>query len=84
MASSLSKCVRCGSTDLEDKEVEELIRDGRYVVAMRVMATACRRCGERYFDGETVRLFERTREKVRRGDLDGLRVTGELLEPIPR
>ena len=81
---SLSKCFRCGSTDLQDKDVEEFIRHGRYVVAMRTRATICDRCGERYFDQETVQLFEATRQKIGRGDLEGLRVTGELLEPIPR
>ena len=81
---SLSRCFRCGSTELAKGEVEDLTRHGRYVIAMRVMATVCRRCGERYFDGDTVRLFEQTREKVRRGDLEGLRVTGELLEPVSR
>ena len=81
---SLSKCFRCGSTDLQDKEVEELIRHCRYVVAMRTTATFCLQCAERYFDRDTMRLFEETRQKVGRGDLEGLRVTGELLEPIPR
>jgi YgiT-type zinc finger domain-containing protein len=80
----LSKCFRCGSTDLKDKESEELTRHGRYVVAMRTTATVCLRCGERYFDRDTMRLFEETRQKVGRGDLEGLRVTGELLEPTPR
>ena len=81
---SLSKCFSCGSTDLQDKEVEDLIRHGRYVLAMRTTATVCLRCGERYFDRDTVRLFEETRQKIGRGDLEGLRVTGELLESIPR
>lgn len=61
-----------------------LIRHGRYVVAIRTKATVCDRCGERYFDRETVQLFDETRQKVGRGDLEGLRVTGELLQPIPR
>ena len=81
---SLSKCFRCGSTDLHDKDVEELIRLGRYVVAMRTRATVCDRCGERYFDQQTVQLFEATRQKIGRGDLEGLQVTGQLLEPTPR
>ena len=29
----LSKCFRCGSTAIEDRPVEELVRQGRYVVA---------------------------------------------------
>ena len=81
---SLSKCFRCGSRELQDKDVEELIRHGRYVVAMRTKATVCDRCGERFFDQDTVQLFEATREKIGRGNLEGLQVTGELLEPIPR
>lgn len=84
MQAGLSKCFRCGSSDLQDKEVEELLRYGRYVVALRTKATACLRCGERYFDRDTVRLFEEMRQKIGEGDLDGFRVTGELLEPIPR
>ena len=84
MQASLSKCFRCSSTDLHDKEVEELIRHGRCVVAIRTTATVCDSCGERYFDRKTMQLFDETRQKVVRGDLEGLRVTGELLEPIPR
>jgi hypothetical protein len=37
----------------------------------------CDRCGERYFDQQTVQLFEASRQKIERGDLEGLRVTGE-------
>jgi hypothetical protein len=64
--------------------VEELIRHERYVVAMRTKATVCDRCGERYFDWDTAKLFEATRAKIKRGDLEGLEITGELLEPIRR
>jgi YgiT-type zinc finger domain-containing protein len=83
MLASLSRCFRCGAADLADKNVEELVRSGKYVVAVRVKATVCDRCGERYFDGTTLRLLEGVRERVGRGDLAGLQVTGQLLEPIP-
>ena len=81
---SLSRCFRCGCTDLRDRDVEELIRHERYVVAMHTKATVCDRCGERYFDWDTAKLFEATRAKIKRGDLEGLEITGELLEPIRR
>ena len=84
VSANLSKCFRCGSTDLQDKDVEDLIRHGRYVVAMRAQATVCDRCGERYFDQDTVKRFEAIRQKIANGDFEGLRVAGELLEPIPR
>lgn len=77
----LTRCFRCGGTDLEDREVEELFSVGRYVVRCRVSATVCHLCGERYFDPATVRRFEEIRARVRAGDLTGLRPAGEILEP---
>lgn len=82
MTAKLSRCFRCGSTELEDKPVEELVRQGRYVVALRVLADVCSRCGERYFEGDSVRMFENVRRRIERGDLEGFQVTGELLEPV--
>ncbi len=84
MTAKLSKCFRCGSTELEDKPVEELVRQGRYVVALRVPADVCSSCGERYFAGDSVRMFENVRQRIERGDLAGFQVTGELLEPVGR
>jgi hypothetical protein len=63
---SLSRCFRRGSADVQEKDVEGFIRHGRYVVAMRTRETVCDRCGERYFDQETVQLFEATRKNYDR------------------
>lgn len=82
MKSNLSKCFRCGSSDVETRRTEELVREGRYVVALSVDSQVCASCGEKYFAGDTVRLLEKTRNRVRSGDLEGLAVTGELLEPV--
>jgi len=79
--SHLTRCFRCGGTDLEMQEVEELISAGRHVVRCRVPATVCHHCGERYFAAETVRELEAIRERVSAGDLTGLRPAGTLLEP---
>ena len=81
MASHLTRCFHCGGTDLEKREVEELLSAAQHVVRCRAAATVCRRCGERYFDPETVRRFEAIRAQVRAGDLSGLRTAGALLEP---
>jgi YgiT-type zinc finger domain-containing protein len=77
----LTRCFHCGGTDLEEREVEELISATRYVVRCKAEATVCRRCGERYFDPQTVRRFEEIRARVGAGDLTGLRPAGTLLEP---
>jgi len=77
----LSQCSYCGGSDLEPREVEELLSVGDYVVRCKVLAKVCLRCGERYFDPDTVRRFEEIRAQVRKGDLSGLRTAGSLLEP---
>ena len=82
MLAKLSKCFRCGSTQIEDRPVEELVRQGRYVVALRVPANVCTQCGEQYFERDQAALFEDVRRRLDNGDLEGFRVTGEVLEPV--
>ena len=82
MTTHLARCFHCGGTDLEAREVEELVSVDAYVVRLRVPATVCRRCGERYFDPDTVRRFEEVRGRLRSGDVSGLRKVGEALEPV--
>ena len=81
MASHLTRCFHCGRTDLEVREVEELLSAAQHVVRCKATATVCHRCGERYFDPETVRRFEAIRAQVLAGDLSGLRTAGAILEP---
>ena len=78
----LSKCFRCGSSEIEDRSVEELVRQGRYVVALRVPANVCSSCGEQYFERDQVALFEDVKRRIGEGHLEGFRVTGEVLEPV--
>jgi YgiT-type zinc finger domain-containing protein len=77
----VSKCFRCGSTEIDDRPVEELVRQGRYVVALRVRANVCSNCGEKYFEKDQVAMFEDMRRRLEHGDVEGFRVTGEVLEP---
>ena len=74
--------LRCGSTDIEDRPVEEFVRQGRYVVALRVPTNVCANCGEQFFERDQVALFEDVRQRLEHGDLEGFRVTGEVLEPV--
>jgi YgiT-type zinc finger domain-containing protein len=82
MLAKVSKCFRCGSTEIEDRPVEEFVRHGRYVVALRVPANVCSNCGEQYFERDQVTMFEDVRRRLEHGDLEGFRVTGEVLEPV--
>jgi len=82
MLAKLSKCFRCGSTEIEDRPVEEFVRQGRYVVALRVPANVCSNCGEQYFERDQVAMFEDVKRRLEHGDLEGFRVTGEVLEPV--
>jgi YgiT-type zinc finger domain-containing protein len=82
MLATLSKCLRCGSTEIENRTVEEFVRRGRYVAALRVPANVCANCGEQYFERAQVAAFEDVRYRLERGALEGFRVTGEVLEPV--
>lgn len=77
----LTHCFHCGGTELEVREVEELLSVDQYVVRCRVPASVCLRCGERYFAPNAVSWFDEIRVHVRAGDLSGLKPTGEVLEP---
>jgi YgiT-type zinc finger domain-containing protein len=82
MSAKLSRCFRCGSTEVERRPVEELVHRGQYVVALRLLADVCATCGERYLQRADVATIEDVRRRLDRGELDGFRVAGELLEPL--
>ena len=81
MKASLSKCARCGSKDLENREVEKLVRGGDDVAALRVRGTVCHRCGERYFSNEVVQILDKARRNLEGGKLGGFRALGRVLAP---
>jgi len=62
------KCPVCGG-ELEEKEVEKLLRGGDHIAVLRVEAEVCLHCGEQLYAEETVRLFEQIRNKLKRQQL---------------
>ena len=64
MKSALTRCFFCGGTDLEEKEVEEHLSVNEQVIPCRALATVCLHCGERYYDPDTVRRFEKIRAEA--------------------
>ena len=70
------KCPVCGS-EMVAKEVEKLLRGGINTATVRVNAEVCLRCGERLYSQETVRCFERIREKLKRHEVADFKPMGQ-------
>ncbi len=70
------KCPVCGG-ELEEKEVEKLLRGGVNTAIIRVRAEVCLRCGERLYSKETVRLFEEIRRKLERKEVANFQPIGQ-------
>ena len=66
----LKKCPVCGG-ELEDKQVEKLLRGGGNTVSMKVTAEVCLHCGERLYAEEVVKSFEEIRGKLRKQEKCG-------------
>ena len=70
------KCPICGG-EVVEKEVEKLLRGGGNTATVRVLAEVCLQCGERLYDQETIRCFERIRDRLGRGDVAGFSLVGQ-------
>jgi len=70
------KCPTCGGQMIA-KEVEKLLRGGLNTATTKVTAEVCLRCGERLYSQETVRCFERIRERLKRDEVEGFQPMGQ-------
>lgn len=70
------KCPLCGG-DLENKQVEKLIRGGGNTVSMKVAAEVCLHCGEKLYAEEVVKSFDAIRSKLRNEEFSHLRTLGQ-------
>ena len=70
------KCPVCGG-ELEEKEVEKLLKGGVNTAVIKVRAEVCLHCGERLYSQETVRLFEEIRRKLERKEVAGFQPIGQ-------
>lgn len=57
------KCPICGG-ELEEKEVEKLLRGGIHTAVVKVVAGVCLHCGERLYSKETIKRFEEIKSKL--------------------
>ena len=69
------KCPVCGG--VVEKEVEKLLRGGGKHSRVNVSAEVCLQCGERLYAQETVRCFERIRDRLKRDDIAGFNPMGQ-------
>lgn len=72
-----TQCPVCGG-DLEEKEVEKLLRGGIHTAVVRVPAEVCLHCGERLYTQETVRYFEKIRAKLKRQETTDFEPLGQF------
>lgn len=70
------KCPVCGG-ELEEKEVEKLLRGGANTAIIKVRAEVCLHCGERLYSQETVKRFEEIRRKLERKEVASFQPVGQ-------
>jgi YgiT-type zinc finger domain-containing protein len=75
-------CPVCGE-ELVEKRVEKLLKGGTNTAVVEVDTLVCLRCGERLYPEETVRRFEKIRNKLSRNETDDLTLIGNAYE-VPR
>ena len=70
------KCPVCGG-ELENKQVEKLLRGGGNTVSMKVPAEICLHCGERLYAEDVVKSFEKIRGKLHKQKFSHFRTLGQ-------
>jgi YgiT-type zinc finger domain-containing protein len=77
----ISKCVFCKGNILE-QTVTEIIKGGGNTATLKVSALVCQNCGERYYDADTIREFERIKTKLTMEKTDDLTIIGKSFEVV--
>ena len=63
------KCVVCKSADIQQKHVEEEIRQGGDIVLVPIEVLVCNNCGERYYNQAVMHRLEELKKRVRDRDV---------------
>ena len=71
-----NKCPVCGG-EIQEKEVEKILKGGNNTAILKVMAEVCLHCGERLYSKETINIFEEIRKKLENQEVSGFRVLGK-------
>jgi len=73
------KCPICGG-EVVEKEVEKLLRGGKHIAVVKILAEVCLHCGERLYSPDVVRSFEEIRSKLAREDTEGFEPVGQAFQ----
>jgi len=75
------KCVICKSSDIQNKMIEEEIKSGKDIILVPLNVLVCMNCGERYYDGDTMRRIEDVRSRLKQNDLE-VEEVGKVLRAV--
>jgi len=73
---SFEKCPVCGG-EVENKQVEKLLRGGGNTISMKVTAEVCLHCGERLYTEDVVKSFKEIRSKLREQEFSHFKMLGQ-------
>ena len=73
------KCPICGG-ELQEKEVEKVLKGGCNTAILKVKAEVCLHCGERLYGTETVNRFEEVRERLSTEKVDDFELIGKTYQ----
>ena len=68
MKEKIYNCLICGIGSTKIKDVQKIVALNNDTVLINVKAEVCDHCGERFYDSETVRLFEKIKMELKKGD----------------
>jgi len=63
------RCVICQSPEIKRKRVNEEIHRNSDIIFVPISVLVCNNCGERYYDRNTMKYLERTRNKLQNQQL---------------
>lgn len=58
------KCVLCYSEDIEEREVEEELKNNSDIILVPVKVLVCLQCGERYYTRATMKYLEDFEKRI--------------------
>ena len=70
------QCPVCGG-ELEERQVEKLLKGGGNTVSIKVLADVCLHCGERLYAEDVVGSFEEIRNQLRKQQFSHFRTLGQ-------
>lgn len=73
------KCAVCGG-QLIEKKVEKLLRGGKNMASVHVMAEVCLHCGERFYPPEIIERFESIELELEREKTQNFQMLGHAFQ----